>query len=427
MTMIQLLILADDFTGGLDTGVQFAEKGIRTRVVTNPEADFELSAQGCQVLVVVAETRHLSKEQAYKIVYGIVKKGAQLGIPHIYKKTDSALRGNIGAELTAALDASGAKTLYFLPAMPGLNRVTENGVHYIDGVPAAESVFGKDPFEPVRKSSVAELISLQSNVAACSARPDSIPEAKGIVIVDAQSDADVRHAGKLIKERNGLRVTAGCAGFAAALPALLGLQKKEEKCAQPLLTGGLFVLCGSVNPITQQQLSFGEQHGFTRRHIQPEEKLRLDYFDTQAGRDTLAAWRRASREEHWMILDANDSRDDNLESAAYAAEHGLSTEDVRQRVSGVLGRILPELLSGLRDRNLLITGGDTLLQCMNAMRVWDMEPLTEVFPGVVLSRFQAEGAARYVITKSGGFGETTLLCDLKKLIEEQALNSGETA
>ncbi len=145
MTMIQLLILADDFTGGLDTGVQFAEKGIRTRVVTNPEADFELSAQGCQVLVVVAETRHLSKEQAYKIVYGIVKKGAQLGIPHIYKKTDSALRGNIGAELTAALDASGAKTLYFLPAMPGLNRVTENGVHYIDGVPAAESVFGKGP------------------------------------------------------------------------------------------------------------------------------------------------------------------------------------------------------------------------------------------------------------------------------------------
>ena len=38
--MIKLLILADDFTGGLDTGVQFASRGISTCVITNPAADF---------------------------------------------------------------------------------------------------------------------------------------------------------------------------------------------------------------------------------------------------------------------------------------------------------------------------------------------------------------------------------------------------
>ena len=143
--MIQLLILADDFTGGLDTGVQFAEKGIRTRVVTNPEADFEQSAQGAQVLVVVAETRHLSRDQAYRVVHSVVEKAAALHIPHIYKKTDSAMRGNIGAEITAALDASGAATLYFLPAMPGLNRVTKNGIHYVDGVPVGNQCSGEIP------------------------------------------------------------------------------------------------------------------------------------------------------------------------------------------------------------------------------------------------------------------------------------------
>ena len=59
---------------------------------------------------------------------------------------------------------------------------------------------------------------------------------------------------------------------------------------------------------------------------------------------------------------------------------------------------------------------------MNRMRVRQMEPLLEVFPGVVLSVFEAGGKARYVITKSGGFGEETLLCDLKRLIETQACN-----
>ena len=109
--MIQLFILADDFTGGLDTGVQFAEKGIRTRVVTNPDVDLEQAAQGCQVLVMVAETRHLFARDAFEIVYRIVKKCAGLGVPYLYKKTDSALRGNIGAELSAALKASGSDTL----------------------------------------------------------------------------------------------------------------------------------------------------------------------------------------------------------------------------------------------------------------------------------------------------------------------------
>ncbi len=128
-----------------------------------------------------------------------------------------------------------------------------------------------------------------------------------------------------------------------------------------------------------------------------------------------------------MILDANDSRDDNAESAAFATRRGMTVQDVRESVSGVLGRLLPELLPGLKNKTLLITGGDTLLQCMNRMRVWDMEPLTEVFPGVVLARFQAEGETRYVITKSGGFGSPSLLCDLKKLIEEQVPIDGTTA
>lgn len=65
--MVKLLIIADDFTGALDTGVQFAARGAATRVVTDLAYDFTLA--DAEVLVMVAETRHLPPEEAYDVVY----------------------------------------------------------------------------------------------------------------------------------------------------------------------------------------------------------------------------------------------------------------------------------------------------------------------------------------------------------------------
>ena len=64
----------------------------------------------------------------------------------------------------------------------------------------------------------------------------------------------------------------------------------------------------------------------------------------------------------------------------------------------------------------LITGGDTLLQCMYYMGIQEIEPLGELDRGVVLSRFSYQGYTRYVISKSGGFGKETLFTDLAKRI-----------
>ena len=161
--MITLLIVADDFTGALDTGVQLAGCGAPTRVVTDPEFS-PANAAGAEVLVIDAETRHLPPSQAGAIVEGIVRRAVEQKVPYIYKKTDSALRGNVGAELGALLAASGEKALPFLPAYPQIDRCTRGGVHYIEGRPVAESVFGIDPFEPVRHSDIAGLIGAQSGV-----------------------------------------------------------------------------------------------------------------------------------------------------------------------------------------------------------------------------------------------------------------------
>lgn len=40
MDMERLLVMADDFTGALDTGVQFATYGARTEIITDVKVDF---------------------------------------------------------------------------------------------------------------------------------------------------------------------------------------------------------------------------------------------------------------------------------------------------------------------------------------------------------------------------------------------------
>ena len=98
--MLRLLMIADDFTGALDTGVQLAAHGIPTQVVVG-QAD--LSACSSTVLVVDTETRHLSAAKAAEAVARLTRSAVENGVGCIYKKTDSALRGNIGAELAALL------------------------------------------------------------------------------------------------------------------------------------------------------------------------------------------------------------------------------------------------------------------------------------------------------------------------------------
>ena len=257
MTDAKLLIVADDLTGGLDTGVQFARQGISTRVVVNPDPDGDWVQADAQVLVAVAETRHMPPEAAYDTVFGIVSAGRQGGIPYIYKKTDSALRGNIGAELSAALKASGNDVMAFLPAYPAMNRVTVKGRHYIDGVPVAQSVFGKDPFNPVQESNVQKLIGIQTDTPVTGEEDAG----KGILVVNAQSDEDLKEAGRRLAGKGYLSVCAGCAGFAAFLPNLIGLEKGEV-FEDPDLGESLLVISGSLNPVTLKQLEAAEENGF---------------------------------------------------------------------------------------------------------------------------------------------------------------------
>lgn len=439
--MVKLLILADDFTGALDTGVQFSGKGIRTQVVVN--SHWVEPASDCDVMVIDVETRHVPKEKAYEIVYDVCQQAVKYGIRCFYKKTDSALRGNVGSELQAAADAVSGKDIVFVPAFPAMRRITVDGIHYIDGIPVKESVFGQDPFEPVMYDRVDELlqatgyhseiknidktarkqqISTVIDKTADEAIIDKLAEnelsgriaEQKLYLFDAETETDLDEIAALVKAGKAMPILAGCAGFAAKLPEVLELPMKESGSVE--LKENLVFLCGSVNPITKSQIVYGEKMGIPRIHLKPEEKLEMDYWNQPTGIEKVQ-WLAKEGMKH-IIIDSNDEEGRN-DTMTYAAEKGYTIEDVRVRISQTLGYLLKKLIDAGMEGTYLITGGDTLIGFMKAIGVSELEPVNEIRPGCVLTSLNYQDKKHYVITKSGGFGQERLIGQLTKILEEQ--------
>jgi len=415
--MVKLLIIADDFTGALDTGVQLAACGAATLITTG---NMSLTGQDSDpdVLVLDAETRHLPPEKAYAAISEIAAKAGSLRIPHIFKKTDSALRGNIGAELTALLHACGESQLPFIPAFPQIGRTTENGVHLINGVAVENSVFHADPFEPVRHSRVSQIIADQNNVPVKNCPvPDEgtlFPSDPGILVFDSRTEADLHAIARTLKRTGHTHILAGCAGFGAVLPELLDLGSPRTP-EIPVLDPRLLIICGSVNPITLAQLDDAENSGFARIRLTPAQKMGSGYWDTEEGIRDIGQLSRFLAENPLCMIDSND-KEGNDPTRKYAAEHHMDLNGMRLAISHSLGYIVKSLFSSAGLGTLLITGGDTLLQCMNCMGVNTLEPVCEFEPGVVLSKFSSGDSTHYILTKSGGFGNADLMSRIAERI-----------
>ena len=411
--MARLTVIADDLTGALDTGVQFANRCVSVRVaaVHGTAAVHEELFQA-DVAVIDAEVRHRSRQEAYKICLELVQQALRCGTDSVYIKTDSGLRGNIGAMFQAALDASGAAAAYYAPALPRMNRLTRGGIQYIDGVPINESVFGKDPFEPVRSPYIKDLFkNCRAEVVTCQPRNLPPPPQNGqqIVICDAENAMDFQYIGTELQRTNSLKILGGCAGFAAALPPFLGLE--GEPIRLPCIKAPLLVLCGSLNPITKRQLEYGAAHGGIRISLQ-NEQLIPDYFASPAGQDFLTQIEQQMQGRCDMLIDTGGTE---------TARDTSAVEQLRGQIAGQMGLLMALLLKRpAADHYLpMIIGGDTLMGFMQQLSEAEISPLGEAAPGAVLfTAPMATHLSRIIVSKSGGFGDEDLLSRIRQNLQK---------
>ena len=97
------IVLADDLTGAMDTGIQFRKYGIQTSVIVSAD-DCELRGDSCAGAVSINNSsRELSGSEAYEKTLRAVHRLSLSPQDILYKKIDSMMRGNPVQEIDAAL------------------------------------------------------------------------------------------------------------------------------------------------------------------------------------------------------------------------------------------------------------------------------------------------------------------------------------
>src|ERR1035438_8126173 len=209
MTAVPLacLLVADDLTGACDAAAHFAVRGLRPATVLVARG---AKAAGARMLALSTESRDLPPAEIRRAPAAESPADSAL----VFKKIDSASRGNTGLDIAAALESFHCDAAGVCPAFPTMHRVVERGFLRLTSAPE---------FAPV---DVGRLLQLQSGHAYLPTRPDGIAAilSKGarFVSVDANSDTGLDQIAAALLPMGRRILWAGSAGLASALARLLG-------------------------------------------------------------------------------------------------------------------------------------------------------------------------------------------------------------
>ncbi len=404
--MYKAVILADDLTGALDTGVQLAQKGIPVEVLSRAARSFPEAA--APVLAVNLDTRHASAREAYERTKEAARLAKASRAFMLYIKTDSGLRGNVGAALSAAVEGWG-ESLAFVPAYPENGRTVRDGLLYVCGVPVSKSILGHDLHNPVVHDSVQDILREQCSLPVlAAARGNGNKSSRAIHLYEAACEADMAAAARAVRE-GGFTLAAGCAGFSKYLPELLSLPVCETPL--PQMPAPLMVLSGSTSEVALKQLRRAQACGFSAVPF-PDLLSQAPDFSALNTRIIEALARGGA------LLAAAVNESGVQEVSGQAREMGLSTLETGDRIAGNLGRAAARLLDSGFSGTLLVFGGDTLKACLREAGDTQIRPLREIAGGVVVCEIITGKYRGSIITKSGSFGSDELVMDIKAMLSK---------
>lgn len=406
---MRLLVMADDFTGAMDTGVQFSKKGIRTFVSTCTQLDFDQVEQDVQVLVIDTESRHISPGEAYEIVHRLVLKAREYGIQHVYKKIDSTFRGNVGQELKAVMDAWEGMPFMCVPAYPKTGRTTIDSVQFVDGIPLHQTIYSKDLLNPITTGYIPEILMRQPGIGAVPATAEGrlitgLEDRNTIYIFDGQSNGDLINTGKILSSRKKLSLTAGCAGFAEYLPEFIDFEKCGASLEQ-VKAENILVVSGSINRDSIKQTLYGEMSGFESIVLTSEQKNAPGYMETIRGKE-LAAGIAGMIKRTGKVIVKTVNRREEVDEAGDPV-----------KVAGSLGALTRLVLDCAIECALVVFGGDTAIHIMEAVECSGLLPVEEIVPGVAVSHAVCKYGKIILVSKAGGFGEEDVLLKIQDYLK----------
>ncbi|MCB2262398.1 MAG: four-carbon acid sugar kinase family protein [Candidatus Thiosymbion ectosymbiont of Robbea hypermnestra] len=234
-----VVVIADDLTGAADTGVQFAAGGAPVYLMPAEALSPAHSPwpDGAAGISLYTASRDLSAQAAGERVQAAARALPDPRPRWLYKKIDSCLRGNPGAEIDALLDALGFAAALVAPALPAQGRATIDGIHRVRGAPLAQTRFARDPVRPIISSVVAEILARQSH-----------HKIGGLSLADYGDSGRLQGAVRRERER-GCRLIVCDAAEQAHLDRIAALVIQSPESLLPVGSAGLAAsLAGQLLP-----------------------------------------------------------------------------------------------------------------------------------------------------------------------------------
>ncbi|WP_101912356.1 four-carbon acid sugar kinase family protein [Megasphaera vaginalis (ex Bordigoni et al. 2020)] len=402
--MRDFVVIADDFTGANDTGVQIRAKGIPIDVVLEPQ---DLTASDRSV-VIDTESRVVTAAEAYRRVRdAFLKVQACGGCRHVYKKVDSTLRGHLREEIQALIAVYEPEIIVFAPAFPDQGRTVREGRLCVHGTPLLDTELVTDPRNPVREDKVASILAEITGRPVRHRSGDALRNEKepldgAAFSFDTETNEDLAAiAGFFLK--TGKRVLwIGSAGLAAAL-------LHAAKPARPALA-----VIGSVSTKTMEQIAYCKARGVV--------SIKLPAAALHCGEETAATYLDAAvaalRAGTDVIITAAETRRDYESFAAYGRENGLTNDDLAAFTKTLLSEAAQVILEKVAVRGAFLTGGDTAIAVIRRLQATGSRIEKEIRSGFVQGRLIGGIMENLlIVTKAGAFGSETDIYDCMKKMD----------
>lgn len=391
---MNLLILADDLTGAADSAARCHHAGLRAHVYLNappnslPEGAVAFST----------DSRYLTPSAAALQVRNVL---TTIPIPpnvQWYKKIDSTLRGNIGAELDAMLAALAGQTAQpcavICPAFPAQRRGLENGyLVYGETAPTLHlpTLLAAQTERLIRPITLADV---RAGVRYLADKMRMLVQQGGqLLVVDALQDEDLETLLAATQQALPHALLCGSAGLieplarerAKNLSRTLPVYAEAGEMRRPMLA-----VIGSGSRMAHRQLAR------LRTHAQ-------------------VCCLELAPSSHWsnVIREAATTCTDWALHLPEPTEQVLLEGTTARRFVAQLTEAAVAWIQRLHPQTLLIVGGDTAVHLLSALGIDQLTIRTELMPGIPLAEGRDKtGQLWSIITKAGNFGDEETLVRL---------------
>lgn len=427
---MNIAVIADDFTGANANGALLTAKGFSS--ATCLEIDHWSPKQFAEYTAVSinAESRLLAPKNAWKVVYSAVKRFCDEKPALISKRVDSTLRGNVGAEMEAAIqamdDSYGHKEslAVLVSSYPSSGRICVGGYQIVHGVALERSPIAKDAATPVNNTSVLKIIAEQSAIP-CGFVPlekvlagsQSVREtiealrAQGCraVVCDAVADEDIATVAQALADAPYPLLAIDPGPFTAELAAV------RVQAPRAQFENRIFLAVGSTSELTRLQME-------SLRLAHPAHLISMDVRKILAGSQE-------NQQECARVLEAvcappDDAtvlgvctavnKEDVFSMEDMSRQLGISPSEISQRINTALASVAEQALrrESLRIGGLYTSGGEVTVAAIRTLKAEGFTVRDQVLPlavyGHIIGGIHPDLP---MITKGGFVGDKTSLVE----------------